>query len=115
MATLYRVNMQMADNEDLRQAFALTDQTGAAVDLTGAVLRMDIEPPNGIDALEISTANGRILTADPTLGQFEIQVPASLMRTIPEGVYRHDLILTRTGHAVRIWDGVLTLSRGVTE
>ena len=115
MTTFYRVNIHMANNEDMRQGFALTDTAGVPVDLSSASLKMDIETPADTDAIEISTGNGRIELTAPQQGQFEIQVPASLMRTIPEGVYRHDLLLDHAGGIRRIWEGSLTLSRGVTE
>ena len=115
MATFYRVNIFMANNEDLHQAFAFADSTGVPVDLTAASLSMDIETAAENDAVEISTSNGRIVLLSPQQGQFEIQVPATVMRTIPPGVYRHDLLLTRDSRTQRIWEGAITVSRGVTE
>jgi hypothetical protein len=118
MATFYRVNFQTATNEDFRQAFALTDSDGNPVDLTGSSLKMTFDglasahlvtPP-----LEASTANGRIVLANAGLGQFEINVPTAVLRTVPVGVYRHDLLLTLAGRVKRVWEGTLTLAEGIT-
>jgi len=115
MASFYRVNIHTANNEDLHHAFALTDSAGIPVDLTGASIAMDIETPAGSDAIEVSTGNGHIVIVEPSQGQFEIQVPVGLMRLLSAGVYRHDLVLAQSGRTRRIWEGVLTVSRGVTE
>jgi hypothetical protein len=116
MTALYRINFQSANNEDLRHAFALTDSAGTAVNLTGAALRMDlVEIAGGGSAVAASTGNGRIAVVSGPGGQFEIVLPAALMRTLPAGVYRHDLLLTLADRIQRVWEGTLTLSQGVTQ
>lgn len=115
MPTFYRVNLAMANNEDLRQGFALADQTGSPIDLTGALLKLRLESSNGVDALEASTTNGHITLTEPDLGRFEIAVPAAAMRALPTGVYRHDLLLLTGVRQLRVWEGALTLNDGVTE
>ena len=116
MSAYYRINFETANNEDLRQVFALTDDAGAPFDLTGAVLRMDIESSDGVDAVEATTTNGRIAIANAVGGQFELAVPAATMRGLAPGGYQHDLLLTfPDGRVHRVWTGTLTLSRGVTE
>lgn len=116
MSAIYRVNFEIANTEDLRQAFSLTDSAAAPIDLTGAQLKMAIEPLAGAGLVEASTSNGRIGLANAPAGQFELQVPASVMRTLAPGSYRHDLLLTlASGHVHRVWSGALTLARGVTQ
>jgi hypothetical protein len=119
MATFYRVNFQAAANEDLRQAFALTDSAGAPVSLTGGSLKMNFEglaPANpATSTIEASTANGRIVLSNAAQGQFEIALPTAVLRAIPTGVYRHDLVLTLAGRVQRVWEGTLTLNSGVTQ
>jgi hypothetical protein len=116
MAALYRINFQTANNEDLRQAFVMTDSAQAPFDLTGASLRMDLDAFNGTDVLEATTSNGRIVIHNAAAGQFELAVPAATMRTVPPGSYQHDLLLTfADGRVHRVWTGTLTLSPGVTE
>lgn len=116
MTAYYRVDIQSANNEDLRQAFVLADDSAQALDLTGAALAMDLETFEGTDVLEATTANGRIVVHGATAGQFELAVPAAAMRTLPPGSYQHDLLLTLAdGRVHRVWTGTLTLARGVTE
>jgi hypothetical protein len=118
MAAFYRVTFDTANNEDLRQAFALSDETGTPVDLTGAQLKMGIDPipASGpvTPALEASLGNGRIVLANPAAGEFAIAIPAAIMRTMSPGSYRHDLVVTlASGDVHRIWAGSLTLQQGV--
>ena len=116
MAAYYRVNFEGATNEDLRQGFKLTDTEGAPVSLSGATLRMEVDNLANDDVLEASLANGRIVVTNAAQGEFSVAVPASVMAAVAPGVYRHDLLLTRPdGSIQRIWEGTLTLNRGVTE
>ncbi len=116
MAAFYRVNFQSATNADLRQAFKLTDSNGGAVSLTGATMRMELDSLAGGDVIEASSANGRIVVTNAVLGEFSLAVPAAAMSALAPGVYQHDLLLTRTdGSVQRVWEGTLTLNRGVTE
>jgi hypothetical protein len=104
----------------------LTDSLGAPVNLAGAALKMrlDVVPglasaadpasATGLHSLDLSTGNGRIVLADAALGQFEIALPAAVLRTLSPGVYDHDLVLSLAGRAQRVWDGTLTLNAGVT-
>jgi hypothetical protein len=114
MSACYRVNFQAATNEDLRQAFVLQDAAGAAIDLTGASLRMALQGASGAIALEAGLADGRIAILDAANGRFEVAVLAADLQTLPPGVYRHDLLLAQAGVVRRVWSGVLTLSQGVT-
>jgi hypothetical protein len=114
MSAYYRVTFNAANNEDLRQTFALSDQAGSPISLAGATLRMGIDRLSGDDLLEASTLNGQIVVTDESQGQFEIAIPASVMSTLLEGVYRHDLVMTTTGTQRRIWTGTLAVAQGVT-
>ena len=114
MTAFYRVNFTCANNEDLRQAFVLTDSAGTAVDLTNGAMRMRIENPAGNGGVEASTANGQIVLTDAPNGAFEVGIPASVLSARDPGVYQHDLILTLAGRVTRVWAGSVDLSRGVT-
>ncbi len=116
MSAAYRVNFDLANNEDMRQAFSLGDTAGAPLDLAGASLRMHIETLAGETVVEATTANGRIILIDAPAGRFDLAIPAATMRTLTAGAYRHDLLLVAAnGNVRRIWSGSLTLDRGVTE
>lgn len=113
MPSSFVVNIVTANNEDLRQAFQITDTAGAALDLTGATIRLVVAGSLGTTVLEASTANSRIALSAPTAGKFEIAVPAADMLNVQAGVYRHDLLLTRAGAIKRVWSGSLTVEQGV--
>ena len=115
MAAFYRVSFEVANNEDLRQSFALSGTDATPIDLTGASLKMDVASASGTTALEASTANGRIAILNATAGQIELRVPAGILRGLEPGAYQHDLVLALPSGAVRrVWAGSLMLIRGVT-
>jgi hypothetical protein len=114
MSAYFRVDFQSANKEDLRQVFQLTDQNGAPLDIAGATLRMGIETASGRDVLKVTTSNGRIVVIDGVAGRFDLTVPAAVMRLLPEGAYRHDLVIESAGTVRRVWTGTLTLSQGVS-
>lgn len=115
MTAFYRVDFQIANNEDLRHDFVLSDSAASPVDLTGAGFRMDVANSSGGRVLEASLDNGRILLTDAPHGRFALLVPAAVMRMLPEGAYNHDLVWTRGAETRRVWAGTMTVQRGVTQ
>lgn len=116
MTAYYRVNFTVANNEDLRQSFVLSDTGQVPIDLTGADLRMAVSAASGAAALAASIGNGRIVVHDAPAGRFELVLPSAALTPLQPGVYRHDLVLTNAaGHMHRIWSGGLTLEQGVTQ
>ncbi len=114
MTAHFRVAFRASTNADLRHAFRLTDPTGGPIDLTTAVLHMRLARPSGETALDLTIANGRIVVADATSGQFELVVAAATLAQLPPSDYAHDLILQIGSIRHRIWSGYLTLEQGVT-
>ena len=114
MSRYYRIDFQFANNEDLRQSFAVSDGAASPINLTGANLKMDIQSQTGSRVLEVSLANGRIAITNAAQGQFALAIPATTMRTLPAGSYRHDLLLVRGAETKRVWEGFLTVNAGVT-
>jgi hypothetical protein len=113
MSAHYAVNFTAATNADLAQAFALTDTAGAPVSLQAATMVMAIETTPAAPPLIADTANGRIAITDSSAGTFEIRIPAAALQAMPPGVYRHDLVITRSGRKTRIWSGHVTLEQGI--
>ena len=114
MSVYYRVDFNIANNEDLRQDFAVSDSASVPLDLAGSSLKMDIEAPGGSRVIQATLANGHIAVTNAAQGKFRISIPASTLRTLTEGSYRHDLLLVRGGETKRIWEGTITINRGVT-
>jgi hypothetical protein len=113
MSVFYRVNFNFATNEDLTQAFALHEDTGAAADLSGGALSMSIAK-EGVPVMSMTTANGAIQWADASTGSFVLSAPPGAFTALKPDVYEHDLVLTLNGRRKRIWEGLLTLQDGVT-
>lgn len=114
MTALFRVDFEVANNEDFHYAFALTDENGDPVDLAGATLRMDIESRAGGDVLSLSTENGRI-AVEAAAGRFDLLVPAADMAALRENYHAHDLLMTLDGRTTRLWQGAFSIIQGVTE
>lgn len=116
MSAYYKVNFEIASNEDLRETFTLTDPAGNAIDLTGADLRMGIATAEADPlsaSLAVTMANGGIVVPTPTLGQFSLAVPVTTLQALPIGIYRHDLIFVKSGQVRRIWSGTLSICQGI--
>lgn len=113
MTALYRVDFTASTNADLRQAFALADTAGAAIDLTGATLALAFEREPNTPVLQASIANGRILVTNAAQGCFELAIPAGLLGALAPGLYDHDLLVSRAGRIDRIWVGTLRLTDGI--
>jgi hypothetical protein len=112
----YRVDLQVAQNEDLRQAFQLADADGRAVDLAGATLKMDVRrrADNAL-AFALTLANGRLVVVDAAAGHFRLDVPVAVIAAQTPGAYLHDLVLVKGGETTRVWHGTLHILKGVTQ
>lgn len=99
-----------------RRVLALKDADNVAIDITGAVVNMqvrrDLTSPDVI--LEASTTNGRITIVGAT-GTITIVVLAADMEAIASsGIY--DLFVQfLAGDRVRILKGLFTVERAVTD
>lgn len=88
---------------------------GPALDLTGMTLMMQIRPDVASDVvlIELSTANGRI-TTEPLLGIVRRRISAADTSALSFDRAVYDIELRTTDEEVRIEQGTVALSRGVT-
>lgn len=88
---------------------------GPALDLTGMSLVMQIRPDvdSAVVLLELSTANGRI-TTEPLLGIVRRRIGAADTALLNFETAVYDIELRTTDEEVRIEQGSVALSRGVT-
>lgn len=114
MTALFQVDFETANNEDFRYAFAIADEDGVPVDLTGASFRMDIETGAGADVLTLSTSNGRVVLDAPA-GRIDLVVPAAVMAALKANFHAHDMLMTLGGQTTRLWAGNFSILQGVTE
>lgn len=114
MRALYAINFQVARNEDWADVFALTDEAGNALDLTGATFAMDVRKTDGTLALALTTGNGRLPVHDAAAGLMGPLVVKADIAALPAGVYRHDCLMTLAGRTQRLWYGDVTVLAGVT-
>ncbi len=88
---------------------------GPALDLTGMSLVMQIRPDvlSAVVLLELSTANGRI-TTEPLAGIVRRRISAADTALLNFETAVYDIELRTTNEEVRIEQGTVALSRGVT-
>jgi len=63
------------------------------IDLTGATARVQLRNSQNTLLVEANTSNGRI-TLNPTQGRIDMNVPYSVMESVPVGTYQYDLEVT---------------------
>jgi len=120
MSPLYQ--FEVPNNADWVQQITLNSYNPATnqrapYDLTGVEVKMELVGENsGIPSLLLSTINNYIvIPSSGDLGEFLIQVPASVMWTFPGGVYHGDcLLILPSGSVVFAFNVQLTLDAGTT-
>jgi DNA-binding IclR family transcriptional regulator len=84
------------------RAWLLTDEAGAAIDLTGATARLQVRDQAGSVVVSASTTDGRI-TITPAAGRIDMTVPYSATGLAP-GSYRFDLEVTHASGLRRTYE-----------
>jgi hypothetical protein len=90
----------------------------APLDLTGIAFEMQLRggtsPANTQVYLNASTTNGQMVN-NGTNGILAINVPLSIMQTVPPGVqYDCDIVAIADNHSVNIGGGPVTVTEGIT-
>lgn len=98
------------------EVLTLTDNDGAAIDLTGVTAKMQVRQSYSSPVLvELSTTNGRIVI-DAETGQITLTIPASVTTELKarESVI-YDLELTwASGRIDRLFEGTCPITAEVT-
>lgn len=97
MAALKPVSLVSGDT--WLRAWSLRDAAGAAIDLTGAVARLQVRDAAGLLVAQASTADGRLVIAEAD-GRIAMNLPAAAM-TLAAGSYRYALEVTFADGTVR--------------
>lgn len=94
------VNITRRRGDTYPEPFALVDQDGAAINLTGASLVLTVDPsPAPADASRnVASITGTVTSAVGGLVQF---APSSGEADLSPAVYHYDVQLTDSGGAVR--------------
>lgn len=112
----YTLKITVYNNRDYEQPFTLQDEDSVALDLTGCTISFGYGTDTRTLAVHTSGASSNkcVNITDPTNGTFELLLPYTVLKTLAPGNYVHDLILTDVdGHRIGIWNGTLTVKRGV--
>ncbi len=107
------LNLEAATNTDWRQPFEVRDADGAALNLAGAAIQMDVRARTGDAILSLSLGAGLSITS-PASGWFQIDVDATTMASLPAGVHEYDLLIEIDGLRQSAARGALHVREGVT-
>jgi hypothetical protein len=85
------------------------------IDLTGCSAKIEVRGPDGVLALTLSTANGRI-TFVPTEGEMHLRVEQPLIAAMPVTNFTYDLLVTASDSVTiyRLVRGAVRVETGVT-
>ena len=111
----YSLKINVFNNRDYEQGFTLTDGANVPRNLTGSKLIFTISV-NGKNLTFDSSnvANKCIAVTNAATGQVKLMLPYSVLRTIPEGTYPHDMIIiAANGWRTGVWSGTINVKRGV--
>jgi hypothetical protein len=117
MTALFEIDFRAANNEDWREAFILQDDSQCPpvpYNIAGATFAMAFADRDGNTVLGLGTFDNSISLTSGVPGGFQIQAPASKMKTIQQGSYVYDLLMTLNGATVRLFYGKLQVVQGVT-
>lgn len=102
-------------NSNWNQGFEMLDANGAAIDITGADIRLSVRRSAADSAtlLAATTSNYITLTV-PTEGKFEIDVPKAIMEALPVGAFPYDVVIVNGATWTFLFGGEVNIRQGVT-
>ena len=111
-----QLDITLEQGATFRKRLTWTDKTGAAIDLTGCTAHMQIrlQPHEAVALADLTTSNGGI-TITGSAGVVDLLLTATQTASLKFDVAQYDLVVFMTdGSVVRLVEGAVTLSRGVT-
>jgi hypothetical protein len=112
----YNLKITVHNNRDYAQDFILKDDSGDPINLTGCKLIFGY----GTESKTIGThtsdtaPNKCIFITSATDGEFTLELPFNVLKTLNPATYFHDLILVDTNdNRQGIWQGQMIVKRGV--
>lgn len=98
---------------DLTLTFSVEDDdTGDAVDLTGALIVIEARYPRSSSiAFTATTSNGKVTITDT--GEFRLDIAAAEMSALPSGTYDIGCTIARDGETRQLVIGTLPVLDGV--
>lgn len=106
--------------------FTCSDNEGNPIDLSGFQINMDVRrarAANSRPIIQLSTQNGHITTANPSLGEVRIVMNPAQTKSLPIGDFFYDLIVWQElpddgdgvyRDATRLLEGNFIIRPGVT-
>ena len=116
----YSVNFnRVRKNVDLYKVFRLTTPGTPPAPLpfkSGIALKMQIKRVIGDQTPILTLTLGNGLTiVDGDDGRFAVDLDSATLSGLPDGTFKHDLVLERYGHSEVVWEGKFKIKSGVTQ
>ena len=106
-------NITIEQGATYRRQLTIKDSAGAALNLTGATFAGQIR--ESADSVEAVAAFVFAITSPATLGKVDMSLTSTVTAALPgnlDGVY--DITLTQSGEVIRLLQGSVEVSPGVT-
>ena len=91
------------------------DETDEGIDLTGAIIRLEIRRP-GCTSPEITASNGgdaQIIVTDGDEGLFELTIPVATMRNLDQKQYECGITIEQNDETTQYFIGTLAVLDGI--
>lgn len=106
------LNSSATNNADWKTVFEFSyDDTGEAIDFTGATLKIDVKDQRGTLLIDATTDNGLLSIVD--IGRVEMSIPASAMESLCPGTYNIGGVCRVDGVPISLFTGTVTVIDGV--
>ena len=106
------LNSSATNNADWKAVFEFSyDDTGEAIDFTGATVKIDVKDQRGTVLIDATTDNGLLSIVD--IGRVEMSIPASAMEPLCPGTYNIGAVCNVDGVTISLFTGTVTVIDGV--
>ena len=110
---LVNIRAVAGTDEDWIDAIAISDASGAPLDLAGIAVTLDISSDGALSLLTASTANGRLSLVQGAGASVNnvllINVPAAAKTALTAGAYKLSGLASADGHLLDVIVGALTI------
>lgn len=97
------LDIKAVKNNDIELRFTVTDEAGAAVNLTSATIKWQLKAGIGETALITKTTSSGITITDAAAGKFTVDIANEDTAGLDPGTYKHEaVVVDSSGEAVTL-------------
>ena len=112
----YSLKINVYNNRDYEQSFTLTDGNNSPMNLVNSSLVFSIDLNGKVLSFSSANVNNKcVFVTNGVTGQIKLVLPYSVLKSIPAGTYKHDLIVVgQNGWRTGVWAGTINIKSGVS-